>query len=264
MGSAAAGRGRQSIHNFGSRLSLLLGVDCSLGCCCISAYTFSVWFGCFAFVLWGCYCDDPEQGYANDWNRVYHPKGLDDDGHYVHRCAVHFAAALGLEWCVAVGCLVAAYADTYVPEAPYCTYGLRVPASCVPYVPEAQGSLLPGHQARHVRRTRTSPTCRTCRVPWHRGTVAPQVAANLYFSLPVLGFLVWYYGWRLAGKSLALGFFAAAGLVAILFVVVDGADPPPGFGISGVPLGGCAVAYAARGSSNPGLAESGQARYSRA
>ena len=131
MGSAAAGRGRQSIHNFGSRLSLLLGVDCSLGCCCISAYTFSVWFGCFAFVLWGCYCDDPEQGYANDWNRVYHPKGLDDDGHYVHRCAVHFAAALGLEWCVAVGCLVAAYADTYVPEPPYCTYGLRVPASCV-------------------------------------------------------------------------------------------------------------------------------------
>ena len=140
----------------------------------MSAYTFSVWFGCFAFVLWGCYCDDPEQGYANDWNRVYHPKeGLEDDGHYVHRCAVHFAAVLGLEWCVAVGVLV---------------------------------------------------------------------AANVYFSLPVLGFLVWYYGWRLAGKSLALGFFAAAGLVAILFVVVDGADPPPGFGISGVPLGGCAVA----------------------
>ena len=98
----------------------------------------------------------------------------------------------------------------------------------------------------------------------YRGTVAPQVAANLYFSLPVLGFLVWYYGWRLAGKSLALGFFAAAGLVAILFVVVDGADPPPGFGISGVPLGGCAVAYAARGSSNPGLAESGQACHSHA
>ena len=77
----------------------------------------------------------------------------------------------------------------------------------------------------------------------------------MYFSLPVLGFLVWYYGWRLAGKSLALGFFAAAGLVAILFVVVDSADPPPGFGISGVPLGGCAVAYATPGS-NPGLAES--------
>ena len=118
------------------------------------------------------------------------------------------------------------------------------------YVSEAQGRLLPGRQARYVRRTRTSPE-RTV----HTRTVAPQVAANVYFSLPVLGFLAWYYGWRLAGKSLALGFFAAAGLVAILFVVVDSADPPPGFGISGVPLGGCAVAYATPGS-NPGLAES--------
>eukprot|EP00964_Phaeocystis_antarctica_P043923 scaffold25197_cov30-Phaeocystis_antarctica.AAC.1 len=32
------------------------------------------------------------------------------------------------------------YADPYVPEPPYCTYGLRVPASGVAYVPEAQGS----------------------------------------------------------------------------------------------------------------------------
>ena len=29
----------------------------------------------------------------------------------------------------------------YAPGPPYCTYGLRVPASCVLYVPEAQGSL---------------------------------------------------------------------------------------------------------------------------
>ena len=72
--------------------------------------------------------------------------------------------------------------------------------------------------------------------------MAPQVAANVYCSLPVLGFLVWYYGWRIAGRSLALGVFAAGGLVTILYVVVDGADPPPGFGISGVPLGGSAVA----------------------
>ena len=64
----------------------------------------------------------------------------------------------------------------------------------------------------------------------------------MYCSLPVLGFLVWYYGWRIAGRSLALGVFAAGGLVTILYVVVDGADPPPGFGISGVPLGGSAVA----------------------
>ena len=32
-------------------------------------------------------------------------------------------------------------ADTYVPEPPYCTYGLRAPTSCVLYVPKAQGSL---------------------------------------------------------------------------------------------------------------------------
>ena len=32
-------------------------------------------------------------------------------------------------------------ADTYAPGPPYCTYGLRVPASCVLHVPEAQGSL---------------------------------------------------------------------------------------------------------------------------
>ena len=33
------------------------------------------------------------------------------------------------------------YADTCVPEPPcFCTNGLHVPASCVAYVPEAQGS----------------------------------------------------------------------------------------------------------------------------
>ena len=32
-------------------------------------------------------------------------------------------------------------ADTYIPGPPYCTYGLRLPAACVLYAPEAQGSL---------------------------------------------------------------------------------------------------------------------------
>ena len=32
-------------------------------------------------------------------------------------------------------------ADTCAPGPPYCTYGLRVPAFCVPYVPEARSSL---------------------------------------------------------------------------------------------------------------------------
>ena len=37
--------------------------------------------------------------------------------------------------------LATSYAETYVPEPPYCTYGLRVLTSCVLFVPEAQGSL---------------------------------------------------------------------------------------------------------------------------
>ena len=39
---------------------------------------------------------------------------------------------------------------------PYCTYGLRGPAFCLPHVPEAQGSLPPGPHALYVRRTRAS------------------------------------------------------------------------------------------------------------
>ena len=35
-------------------------------------------------------------------------------------------------------------ADTYALESPYGTYGLRASASCVLYVPEAQGSLPQG------------------------------------------------------------------------------------------------------------------------
>ena len=34
--------------------------------------------------------------------------------------------------------------NTCVPGPPHCTYELRIPASCVLYAPEAQGSLLPG------------------------------------------------------------------------------------------------------------------------
>ena len=43
---------------------------------------------------------------------------------------------------------------TYVPGPPYCTCGLRAPASRLPYVPEAQGSL-PRGDLLYVRRTRT-------------------------------------------------------------------------------------------------------------
>ena len=47
-------------------------------------------------------------------------------------------------------------ADTCVPGPPYCTHGLRVPASCAPYVPEARGSFPPNPHAQYVLITRAS------------------------------------------------------------------------------------------------------------
>ena len=59
---------------------------------------------------------------------------------------------------------VAAYADTYVPGPLYCTYGLRVAASCVLYAPEAQGSCCATVRTPYAYQPRA---CRTYRVPWH-------------------------------------------------------------------------------------------------
>ena len=47
-------------------------------------------------------------------------------------------------------------ADTCVPGPPYCAHGLRVPASCAPYVPEARGSSPPNPHAQYVLITRAS------------------------------------------------------------------------------------------------------------
>eukprot|EP00964_Phaeocystis_antarctica_P070183 scaffold42696_cov57-Phaeocystis_antarctica.AAC.3 len=67
-------------------------------------------------------------------------------------------------------------ADTYLPGPQDCTYGLRLPASCVLYVLEAQGGLPPG-----APRTVRTPyayqprACRTYRVPWyHRRSTSPS------------------------------------------------------------------------------------------
>ena len=71
-----------------------------------------------------------------------------------------------------------AYAYTYVLGPPYSAYALRVPASCVPYVPKAQGSLPQG--AAHC----TGPyayqprPCRTYRVPWHHRWAAGRWGAT--------------------------------------------------------------------------------------
>ena len=64
---------------------------------------------------------------------------------------------------------------------PYCTYGLRGPAFCLPHVPEAQGSLPPGPRALHVRRAHTSlgRAARTVhRVEHHRPWRGPVLSAE--------------------------------------------------------------------------------------
>ena len=52
--------------------------------------------------------------------------------------------------------MLAASAGTCAPGLPYCTYGLRVPAARVLYVPEAQGGLPPGPHVLYVLGTRAS------------------------------------------------------------------------------------------------------------
>ncbi len=62
---------------------------------------------------------------------------------------------------------VRAYADPYVPEPPYCTHGIRLPASCVLYVSEAQGSLPQGSTTVRTPYAYQPRPCRTYHVPWH-------------------------------------------------------------------------------------------------
>ena len=66
--------------------------------------------------------------------------------------------------------LVRPCADTYVPGPPDCTHWLRVPACCVPYAPEARGSVPPGGHAQYRHSPYQPRPCRA--VP---RTVAPQV-----------------------------------------------------------------------------------------
>ena len=81
-------------------------------------------------------------------------------------------------------------ADTYAPGRPYCTSGLRVPASFVLYVPEAQSSLPRGEGATvRTPYTYQPRACRTYRVP---GTTGGLSAAHIdsgmsYFWLFLVG-----------------------------------------------------------------------------
>ena len=63
-------------------------------------------------------------------------------------------------------------ADTYVPGPPYCTYGPRVAASCVLYVPEAQGSLVRG------RHHRLATPRGTTGLHWHHRWATPTPNPN--------------------------------------------------------------------------------------
>ena len=63
---------------------------------------------------------------------------------------------------------VATSADTYVPEPPYSTYRLCVPAICVLYAPEAQGSLPRGAtHCTYAVRVPASAVPYAYHVPWH-------------------------------------------------------------------------------------------------
>ena len=80
-------------------------------------------------------------------------------------------------------------ADAYAPGPPLGTYGLRVPASRVGYVPEAQGGLPPGPHAQYVLGTRTSHgrTARTacCGTPGARAVHVTTLTLTLTLTLPL-------------------------------------------------------------------------------
>ena len=71
---------------------------------------------------------------------------------------ISFPMWLDSWWCLLSvrNMLVDGWADTYAPAPPLGTYRLRVPASRVVYVPDAQGGLPPGPHVLYVRGTRTS------------------------------------------------------------------------------------------------------------
>jgi hypothetical protein len=63
------------------------------------------------------------------------------------------------------------------------------------------------------------------------------VAAHLYITLPVTLWIWRAYSWRLAAILLCQGAAVGSGLTLLLALGVKGMDPPPGFGLDGVPTG---------------------------
>ena len=109
--------------------------------------------------------------------------------------------------------LVHACADPYVPGPPYCTYGLRVPASWVACVPEAQGSCCATVCTPYAYQP---PACRTYRVPCG----APQVHANGWADAAADGAFTRMHG----ALMLAVDGLAALALLLLAGVMCGGRD----------------------------------------
>ena len=78
--------------------------------------------------------------------------------------------------CMGSEAYAACYADLYAPGPSYRTYRLRVLASCVAYVPEAQGSCCATVRTSYAYQPRV---CRTSGTVWHHRPPSSVAAALL-------------------------------------------------------------------------------------
>ena len=68
------------------------------------------------------------------------------------------------------------------------------------------------------------------------------VAANLYVTLPMSIWVMVYYDCALALRLVVQGALLGTGYAFLLALGLQGKDPPPGYGVNGVPAGGALVA----------------------
>ena len=80
------------------------------------------------------------------------------------------------------------------------------------------------------------PVPRLVGVGWCCG-IGGAVAANLYVTVPMMLWVKLMYRWTLALRLGVHGALLGTGFAFLLALGLQGKDPPPGFGISGVPIG---------------------------
>ena len=68
------------------------------------------------------------------------------------------------------------------------------------------------------------------------------VSVHLYTTLPMTMWISRYYDYKLAIRLLAAGAALGVSIALLLALVIQGKDPPPGYGLSGVPTGAALVA----------------------